>query len=337
MRKVNNNKGETMNKVSYIISNSGNVNLVVDGKSHTIAVDHINYEQIIECLKNEDYEGIEKLLDIASEIVKISQGKVAVLDGCVTYDGKEVINPLTDRILRFVNEDLPFKPMLNFLENLMENPSRTSVQELYLFLENNTLPITEDGHFLAYKKVNDNYMDFYTGEIDNSVGEKPSVDRNEVDDVRDHLCSEGLHFCSMEYLPKYHGGQGRVMILKINPKDVVSIPSDYNNAKGRCCSYEVIGEHTDPDKESKPAFNEAVYTYPSDGEDLLDGEYVDDYCEDCGEILDECTCCPECGCWYCTCNEPEEPVKPDESTLGRKPTGEAYHNVRDNNGRFCKK
>jgi hypothetical protein len=32
------------------------------------------------------------------------------------------------------------------------------------------------------------------------------------------------------------------VIVKINPRDVVSIPSDYNDAKGRACRYEVIGE-----------------------------------------------------------------------------------------------
>ena len=32
------------------------------------------------------------------------------------------------------------------------------------------------------------------------------------------------------------------MIVKINPRDVVSIPTDYNNSKGRACRYEVIGE-----------------------------------------------------------------------------------------------
>ena len=30
--------------------------------------------------------------------------------------------------------------------------------------------------------------------------------------------------------------------MKINPRDVVSIPSDYNDAKGRACRYEVVGE-----------------------------------------------------------------------------------------------
>jgi len=33
------------------------------------------------------------------------------------------------------------------------------------------------------------------------------------------------------------------MIVKINPRDVVSIPTDYQDSKGRCCRYEVIDEH----------------------------------------------------------------------------------------------
>ena len=33
-----------------------------------------------------------------------------------------------------------------------------------------------------------------------------------------------------------------MVILKINPRDVVSIPTDYNNTKGRTCRYEVVGE-----------------------------------------------------------------------------------------------
>lgn len=30
-------------------------------------------------------------------------------------------------------------------------------------------------------------------------------------------------------------------MVKVNPKNVVAIPSDYNNMKGRACEYEVIG------------------------------------------------------------------------------------------------
>ena len=73
------------------------------------------------------------------------------------------------------------------------------------------------------------------------------MERNAVDDDKDRTCSAGLHFCSKDYLN--HFGGERIMILKINPRDVVSIPSDYNDSKGRACRYEVIGELGDnPEK-----------------------------------------------------------------------------------------
>jgi hypothetical protein len=76
----------------------------------------------------------------------------------------------------------------------------------------------------------------------NDIGSTPSMPRNEVDDRRDNVCSKGLHFCSWDYLPHYNGHRGKVVILKIDPADVVSIPSDYNNAKGRAWQYLVWDE-----------------------------------------------------------------------------------------------
>jgi hypothetical protein len=83
------------------------------------------------------------------------------------------------------------------------------------------------------------------------IGDVVEKKRNEVDNDRNSTCSRGLHFCSIEYLPHYEGGHGKVMIIKINPKNVVSIPVDYNNAKGRCCKYEVVGEYIGSNKEKK--------------------------------------------------------------------------------------
>jgi hypothetical protein len=130
--------------------------------------------------------------------------------------------------------------MVKFTENLLENPSRRAVTELYLFLEKGNLPITSDGHFLAYKKVRDDYLDVYSGTIDNSVGQVVEMERNRVDDDKNNTCSYGLHFCSKDYLQSFSGD--RIVILKINPRDVVSIPTDYAFTKGRTCRYEVIGE-----------------------------------------------------------------------------------------------
>jgi hypothetical protein len=87
----------------------------------------------------------------------------------------------------------------------------------------------------------------------NAPGCVVEMERNAVDDNKDQTCSTGLHFCGMSYLS--HFGGERTVIVKINPRDVVSIPSDYNDAKGRACRYEVIGElNVDPDK----AFDRSV-------------------------------------------------------------------------------
>lgn len=340
-----------MNRVSYIIGNAGDINFVIDNQSHTIAVDHVNYQEILDRLVEEKYDGIVELLDIASSITLASEGAVTVLDGCVCYNGNEVINPLTDRILRFVKEGLPFKPMTRFLENLMENPSRTSIQELYLFLEEATLPITEDGCFLAYRKVDNEYMSYHPNpdgtKNSNKIGEVIEQKRNEVDDIRDNLCSNGLHFCSMSYLPKYHGGSGRVMIVKINPSEVVSIPSDYNNAKGRCCKYEVVGEHTEPEKESTDYTTSAVVDAGGGELECSDcgcelDECVCDLCPDCGYHTDDCECeetCPDCFQLLddCECDALAQKEESKDSTLGQKPNGQNFHNLRDAMGRFFKK
>jgi hypothetical protein len=143
-------------------------------------------------------------------------------------------------MIQMLQEGFSVEPMVNFMENLYKNPSHRAVTELYGFLEKNNLPITPDGYFLAYKKVRGDYKDCHTGTMDNSVGQVVEMERYEVNDNKDQTCSTGLHFCGQSYLS--HFGGERTVIVKINPADVVSIPSDYNEAKGRACRYEVIGE-----------------------------------------------------------------------------------------------
>jgi hypothetical protein len=135
---------------------------------------------------------------------------------------------------------LNIDPMLLFLENLLQNPSHRAVEGLYRFLERCELPITDDGHFIAYKLVRENFTDMRTGQFNNSVGSVVEMPRSQVDDDPDNTCSVGLHFCSIEYLKSFHGQ--RLVAVKINPKDVVAIPRDYNDSKGRCSRYEVIQE-----------------------------------------------------------------------------------------------
>ena len=60
-----------------------------------------------------------------------------------------------------------------------------------------------------------------------------------------------VHVGSLEYVRDFACGYGtengdRIVIVKCNPKDVVSVPHDCNFQKVRTARYEVLGEYTGP-------------------------------------------------------------------------------------------
>lgn len=172
----------------------------------------------------------------------------------VAYHGELLPAPLARKVFSLIEQNLPVTLLEKFWENLKKNPSYNSVRELYDFLSYKELPITEDGCFLAYRGLGN---DFYSikgntstrviqgsvnsqGQIYNGVGEHIEVQRNCVDDNRDNHCSFGVHAGSWDYARDW--SQGKMVVVKINPKDVVSVPSDYNCQKLRCCAYTVVSE-----------------------------------------------------------------------------------------------
>lgn len=251
------------------IMGSNFVTVMVEGVTHTIGQDQPTYKALREAIRNKDFDAVPGLVSPAKAVETFGAGEITVRDNEVYYMGTPLRNGVTSRILQMVTEGFDAQPLMRFLSKLMSNPSKTAVDELYDWLEGTRLPITEEGDFIAYKKVRDDYRDFYTGKVLNkpadvmtdkdlaSIAEPMNgvqvsvvdgvttltMPRNQVDDNRDRTCSQGLHFCSLSYLPNYHGGQGRVLLVKINPADVVSIPSDYNFAKGRAWTYQIVGEH----------------------------------------------------------------------------------------------
>jgi len=146
------------------------------------------------------------------------------------------------RIFGLMAEYCSVKPLEKFFRNLLDNPSYRAVQELYGFLELSKLPITDDGYFVAYKAVNSEFRDCHTGTMDNSIGAQPSMPRNLVDEDKNRTCSAGLHFAGYEYARGFVPHNGHLMAVRINPKDVVAIPSDYNNQKGRASTYMIVEE-----------------------------------------------------------------------------------------------
>ena len=207
-----------------------------------VTKDHPKFTEIVSLCDSKDYAGAAELTDIKSVVEQLVDGSDVDLVGSqLFYKGEVVSGLLGERIIKMANLGLSVDSLIAFLGNLQDNPSSRAVEELYGFLESSKLPITDDGHFLAYKSVKQDYTDHHSGKIDNSVGQVITMVRHKVDEDKDQTCSYGLHFAAHEYAEGF-GCSGRMMVMKINPRDVVSIPSDYNNQKGRCCRYEVLEE-----------------------------------------------------------------------------------------------
>ena len=247
----------------YLIQGS-NIVVVIGNKSHTISKTHLTYTKVLEAIKANDWDALPDIIEPKKVVLNYGAGNVSIQGETLFWKGKVLNTGLATRMIQMLQEGFPIEPMVNFMENLYKNPSHRAVTELYGFLEKNNLPITPDGHFLAYKKVRANFLDVHSGTMDNSVGRVVEMERHEVNDNKDQTCSTGLHFCGMSYLSSFGGD--RTVIVKINPADVVSIPSDYNEAKGRACRYEVIGElNVSPED----AFTRPVHTNSTDNEVIV--------------------------------------------------------------------
>lgn len=243
---------------------------------------HPNYKKILDLLlagSATDQEIVD-LLDVSRAVVKASFGKLKVCEGEVLYKDEPVHGLVVDRILTLIGQGHKSgaMPLIKFLEKLMRNPSYNARQELYGFLQASQLPITEDGNFLAYKVVTGDYKDKHTRSFDNSVGAEVTMPRDKVDDNKQNTCSSGLHFCGYDYAREFFYRHGdRMVIVEIDPADVVSIPVDYDNKKGRCCRYRVVDEH--PDTVNREFFNKNQVVVEAYEDDF--SYYDDDYEEYC--------------------------------------------------------
>lgn len=284
-----------------------------DGEQVKFFADDARYQTAIELIKEGRYGDVFDLdtKHVITSFFEIDQdddgGNVTVTieDGTGyvyihEFEMKvELHEAITERVLKMSAQGFDPQPMINFISNLYSNPSKVAVDELFLFIAQSDLPITEDGCFIAYKIVRQDYLDIYTGTMDNSVGKTLMMPRNMVDDNRNNTCSQGLHFCSRNYLRHYGSGSrgaDRCLLVKINPMDVVSIPSDYNNAKGRTWLYEVVGEiegnwrDTLPTADYTPSAvvnnSGQMYYAPHDADE--DATYLDDL-DDADEVDEEKT------------------------------------------------
>lgn len=219
--------------------------VIINNKQYNVDSSHPSFNKVLEELKKDKPNPyrLKSLMSIKQAIKSFSNNFIEVVGEKVFRDGVELHGSLVEMILTLHKSGHSFQRFMTFLDNLMNNPSKRAVDELYNFLVYVKLPITEDGCFIGYKKVNDDYKDCYTNSFDNSPGKVHEIPRNTVDDDKTRTCSYGFHVGSLDYAQnQYNAGSGKVMLVKVNPKDVVSVPVDYNGQKLRTCKYEVLSD-----------------------------------------------------------------------------------------------
>lgn len=268
--------------VSYIGTDNSLTVVFSDlGKVYNVDNSSPNWDKILEKLENADYDGLEELLSVKKTVetffAATSAEGVEVDDIGVKFNGAYVHNYLTGKILDFAKRGLPIKPLVKFFEKVMKNPSYRAVNELYKFLEHGLMPITPEGNFLGYKSVRKDYMDWYSNKFRNQVGDAPPpMKRNEVCDDPEIGCSNGYHVGTLEYAKNFNSNN-RVMIVEVDPADVVSVPHDCNHQKLRTIFYRVVGEF------EKPLDNDFSDEYNQEDEDE---RTYDDVQEEINDIRD---------------------------------------------------
>jgi hypothetical protein len=131
------------------------------------------------------------------------------------------------------------------------------------------------------------------------VGQTVEVPRNTVDDDFRIGCSKGLHIGTYEYANSFAGPSDRIVLVKVNPADAVSVPLEENCTKLRAWRYKVIEEVA---RRSPPLSSETFGDIPDDNQNE---------CYTCGQTSCDGYCdgedrpCEYCGSEYCygSCEE----------------------------------
>ena len=286
----------------------GFLTVVIDGKQYTILASNPMFASAVSAYQTKDFDSLMLALDPSRKFLNLyaKYEQIEVKDGSVFVDGDAIQSVVAERIINFLADGVDCLPIFKFITRLQLNPSKRAVDELYTFLEHKHLPLTETGTFLAYKAVRNDFTDKHTGRFFNGVGEVLEMPRNKVDDNKEVGCSYGFHAGTLEYASNFAGGNDRLVLVEIDPADVVSIPTDCEFQKLRTCRYKVVAEYERP-------LVEHVYEsrFSTEHDDDVDNEWDDENptCCECGEEsygnCEGCDCCEGC----CDCSDDDEELE----------------------------
>jgi len=283
--------------------NSGHIFLLLDGKEYSINAGNSSFSKALEAYNAKDWESFIYIVnpEIRLKSLYASYEGIEVKDGNLYVFGDPIHSTIAKRVISFIEHGLDCVHLFKFILKLNMNPSKRAVDELYTFLEHRALPVTDNGNFLAYKAVRADYTDKYSGKFMNTIDSVLEMPRNKVDDNKENGCSYGFHAGSVDYAKNFMDRDGHLMLVEINPADVVSIPTDCQFQKLRTCKYKVVGEYEIDLND--PMYASRFQTDQDDDVDVWNDEEEECYncseCDCCSIDCDECNCCNDC----CDCGD----------------------------------
>lgn len=216
----------------------------------------------------EDFATVRDLVDRYRTGVKAATAEaVAVVDGDTDYAEAEPYrithgDPVEEVVLaaaiRLTNRDADLAPLGAFLRRLERNPSPASRSQLFGWLKAGGFTLTTDGLIVGYKSVRadgrsvhagrepvtvqaqDGSVQTVTGQVPYPIGATVWMPRDLVDDDRNSACSVGLHVGTYSYAERF---SEQMLVVLVDPADVVSVPAYSNAEKMRVCRLFVAARH----------------------------------------------------------------------------------------------
>lgn len=235
----------TTQPLKFSMTNDNIMVIGDDGVPVNVALGAPNYKVLRAALEARDWDAARAHLKPATSLAKWAEGRFTFNEGAneLLFDGKKVPVSFARRVLTMVAKGETPRPLFRFYERLRKNPSHRSVEQLFDFLALCNIPIVADGCFLAYKGVNGDYTDCHSGKFTNKPGMIHEMPRNEISDDPREACHVGFHVGSYGYAT---GFGSRVVVCKVDPEHVVSVPYDQASQKMRVCRYAVVGHYGEP-------------------------------------------------------------------------------------------
>ncbi|AUR87434.1 RIIB protein [Vibrio phage 1.101.O._10N.261.45.C6] len=240
-------KGVIVDRYDYTVTKS-QITIFKNDESRSVMKGYPKFTKLRRELIDSDFaeEALRltyEILSLPDFVEKFSEGNITVdhEKGKVWYGTFEIKNSIVDQMMKIMTTQGDVKPLVLFLEKLMMNPKINVVEELYPFLKHNDIEISEEGDIIAYRSVTTDFKDHHTGTMDNSIGVVVTMPRSMVDDNPNQTCSSGLHVAAFDYANTF-GSNRRLVKVRVNPSDVVSVPTDYDGMKMRVCKFEVLEE-----------------------------------------------------------------------------------------------